>query len=313
MRIVSILTAALLLLSAFAVFAQDQPVEPPTISATEINRANELAYIQSVRNGRNPNVLALLYAPTLMAYNPFNPMGVEATNIQSALDEAYFQSAYTYIFSEWLILAEGDSTGMYLYQEGDMVGEYFGTPPTNQQSAGWMLAIDTFQDGKQVEQRTAWDQAGFLEGLGWATVDYPNVTQQPLGLVLGTTGSTPADHHAVLDQLYAAFCAGCTLDTASVYADTAIVHDYLETYTGSAAIGEQIAALQALPGLAVEDSHSVCEGNMCISYVTLNVTQSDQATPLIWAAVQRFEDGKIAEEWWEYDNSVLWSFLPPEA
>ncbi len=198
MRIVSIFAAALLLLGAFAVHAQDQTPEQPTVPTTEINRANELAMIQSVRNGHNPNLLALLNPPTLTVYNPFNPMGVEGTNIQSALGEAYFQSAYTYTYTEWLILAEGDFAGVYVYQVGDMVGEYYGTPPTNQHSAGWMLALDTFQDGLLFESRTAWDQAGFMEDLGWAAVDYPDVDQQSLGLTLGTTSSTPAINVAMV-------------------------------------------------------------------------------------------------------------------
>ncbi|MBL8163397.1 MAG: nuclear transport factor 2 family protein [Anaerolineae bacterium] len=285
-----------------SVLAQDAPAA----NMTEVNRANELAYIKLVRNEQMPELVYLLFAPEPLAFNPFNTAGVTSNRDQSVADEIYFQSAYTYKFTESLVLAEGDLTGVYVYQVGEMVGEYFGTPPTGEQSGGMMLYVDRYDDGLIAETYTAWDQAGFLEGLGWASVDYPDFDLSPWGLTLSSTSSTPADHHAVLDALYANFCEGCTPDFAATYASDVVVHDYMQVLEGVDAVAAEMGKVTGLTGLKVGKQLAVCEGDMCISYLILNFTQGEEAKDLIWASAHRFEDGKIAEEWWQYDNSVLW-------
>jgi len=297
-----ILTVIVLLLGAIAVQAQDAP---PEITETEINRTAELAWIYN-RNDRRPEMNMLVFAPMSMGYGPFNPAGGESTRAQVVADEVALQTAFTFTFTEWMLIAEDDLVGFYAYQGGDFVGEYFGSPPTGERLEGVLMGIDRFVDGRLTEGHAAWDQAGTMEAVGWAAVDYPDSANVPWGLTLGATGSTPADHHAVLDALYGNYCAGCTPDFAAVYADDVVVHDYQQTLDGLPVLSNQIGVLNQLADLTVDSKLAVCEGDMCISYAILNFTVDDQVTPLIWSSAHRFVDGKIVEEWWQYDNSVLW-------
>ncbi len=294
----------IMLLVIGAVTAQE-----PGASATDINRTNELAWIKYVRNDRMPEMQLLLMAPTFTVFNPFNPSGLETAREQAVTDEGYFQTAYTHAFTEWMVLTEGDLAGVYVYQEGDFVGEYYGVQPNGEHQAGTMLWIDRLADGHVAENYAAWDQQGFVEGLGWAAVDYPDYTVAPWGVTLGTTSSTPEDHHAVLNTLFDSFCTGCTADYAALYAEDVVAHDYNQTLEGLTAVSEQFGKLTQLSALERVDTKVVCEGDMCISYLILNFTMADEVKPLIWSAVHRFEDGKIVEEWWQYDNSVLWPAL----
>ncbi len=296
-----------LLLVSVVVIPLSAQEAPPEISVTDINRTTELAWFQYVRNGRHPELTMILFDAPVMGYNPFNPVGAEASLEQLIADEAALQTALNLTFSEWLVIAEDDLVGFYGFQTGEFTGEYFGTPPTGAQTSGVLMGIDRMVDGRITETRGSWDQAGFMEFLGWSSVDYPDHESTAWGLTLGTTSSTPADHHAVLDALYANYCAGCAPDFALLYAEDVVVHDYLRTFDGQPTLSAQIGVLNQLADLQVDSTLAVCEGDLCVSYATLSFTMADQPTLLVWASVHRFVDGKIAEEWWQYDNSVLWA------
>ena len=291
-RYLGFLIVVALLLGAIAAQAQDAL---PEIPVTDLNRTAELAWI-NMRNDRRPEMDLLLFAPTNIGYGPFNPAGAEASRAQIVADEEALQAAFTFAFTEWMLIAEDDLVGFYAYQTGDFVGEYFGSPPTGGNFGGVLMGIDRLVDGRFTEGHAAWDQAGFMEALGWATVDYPDIENVPWSLTLGATSSTPADHHAVLDALYANYCAGCTPDFAALYADDVVVHDYLQTLDGLPVLSSQIGVLNQLADLTVDSKLAVCEGDMCISYATLSFKVDDQATPLVWASAHRFVDGKIVEE-----------------
>ena len=302
-RSLGFLIVIALLLGTMAAQAQDAP---PDITVTDINRTAELAWIY-MRNDRHPEIDMLLFAPTNMSYNPFSPAGSAASLAQIVADEAALQAALNFTFTEWMLIAEDDLVGFYAYQTGDFTGEYFGTPPTNTHLGGALLGVDRLVDGRISEGHAGWDQAGFMEWVGWSTVDYPNFENAPWGLTLGATSSTRADHHAILDALFANYCAGCTPDFAPLYADDVVVHDYMQTLDGLPALSNQIGILNQLADLKVDSKLAACEGDMCISYATLDFNVADQSTLLVWASAYRFVDGKIAEEWWQYDNSLLWT------
>lgn len=305
MRTFVIFMLLALLTGTFAALAQDDPAA----LAVDINRANELAYLKLVRNERMPDLMGILWAPQVKTFTPFNPTGADTTAQQSVLDERVFQTAFTYVFTESVVLAEGDLTGVAVYQAGDFVGEYFGTPPTGKRQGGTMLWIDRMVDGRVVEAYTAWNQQSFMQDMGWATTTYPLTTVEPWGIKLGTTSSTPAEHHAVLNKMVDGLCTGCNPDFSAFYADTVVVHDYTANYEGLAAASEQFSKLTLLPDLNQDKTLSVCEGDLCVSYLVLSFAGADGPVPLIWAAVHRFDAGKIVEEWWQYDNSVLWPTL----
>lgn len=280
---------------------------PPEISVTDINRTTELAWVQLMRNDRHPELNMILFDPPVMTYNPFNPAGAEESLEQIIASEVALQEALNFTFSEWLVIAEDDLVGFYGFQTGEFTGEYFGTPPTGTQMSSVLMGIDRMVDGRITEGRAGWDQAGFMEWLGWSSVDYPDHENTAWGLTLGATSSTPADHHAILDRLYTNYCAGCTLDFAPLYTEDVVVHDYTQTFDGLPTLSDQIGILNQLTDLQVDSTLAVCEGDLCISYATLSFTMADQPTLLVWASVHRFVDGKIVEEWWQYDNSVLWT------
>lgn len=279
----------------------------PAISVTDINRTTEWAWFQLVRNERHPELAMLLFDPPVKEYNPFNPAGTESSLEEIIAAEVALQTALNFTFSEWLIIAEDDLVGNYGFQTGEFTGEYFGTAPTGTQFGSVLVGIDRMVDGRVTEARAGWDQAGFMEWMGWSSVDYPDHENTAWGLTLSTTSSTPADHHAVLDALYANYCAGCTPDFAGLYTEDVVVHDYMQTFDGLPTLSDQIGVLNQLADLKVDSTLAVCEGDLCISYATLSFTMADQPTLLVWASAHRFVDGKIAEEWWQYDNSVLWA------
>jgi predicted ester cyclase len=296
-----------LLMGATLVHPLSAQEAPPEISVTDINRTVELAWFQNMRNDRHPELSMILFDQPQIGYGPFNPAGAEASLDQIVADEVALQAALNFTFSEWMAIAEDDLVGFYGFQTGEFTGEYFGTPPTGTQFGGVMIGIDRFVDGRITESRPSWDQAGFMEWLGWSSVDYPDHENTPWGLTLGATSSTPADHHAILDALYTNYCVGCTPDFAPLYTEDVVVHDYMQTIEGLPTLSNQIGVLNQLADLQVDSKLAVCEGDLCISYATLSFTMADQPTLLVWASAHRFVDGKIAEEWWQYDNSVLWS------
>lgn len=247
-----------------------------------------------------------MFAPTYKVFSPFNPTGVDSTAAAAVTDEKNFQSAFTFHFTEWLILVEGDLAAAVTYQEGDFVGEYFGTPPTGDHQAGTLLWIDKLIDGHVTENYGAWDQQGFMQKMGWQTVDYPDFTVKPWGIKLGTTTSTPSEHHKVLTTLYDSFCVGCEPEYKAAYKDQVVVHDYTTNLNGLNKVSNQLKRFASLPELKQDTSLSVCEGDLCVSYLIFSFAGKEGPQPLIWAAVHRFESGKIAEEWWQYDNAVLW-------
>lgn len=148
-----------------------------------------------------------------------------------------------------------------------------------------------------------------LQEMQLIPLEYQPYSLEPWAVTLGTTSSTPEQRHAVLSIFFDSLCSNCTIDTGAIYAENIVVHDYTTTLNGRPAVGEHLNKLTRLPNLQPYKTLAVCQEDLCISYTIRFFDNPDRPNWLIWAALHRFEAGTIVEEWWFYDNWVVWHTL----
>lgn len=187
---------------------------------TTINRVTELAYIQDMRNDHNPNLLLLLYAPRIRMYHPFDPMGAIETAEQNARDEMSFQKASTYRFG-----AHRSHLAVNLVTNtGAFVDDTFGTLTGEAEHGGPNVGIHRLEEGHICEGNTMWNQQMLLQEMQLIPLEYQPYSLEPWVVTLGTTSSTPEQHHAVLSIFFDSLCSNCTIDTGAIYAENIVVH-----------------------------------------------------------------------------------------
>jgi predicted ester cyclase len=280
---------------------------------TDPNRANILAWIEYVRNGNMPELSRLLYTDAYTVYSPFAPQGSAVSIDDIIADETVMHSAFPDIeFTHYLVLAESNQTAFVGYQEGTFTNEYYGAQPTGERVGYNMMVVSTYFNGQNLADYAAWNSQLFNQDMGWAEDEY-TLTSQPWDVRLGETSTTPAEHHRTLQAFLNQLASGVNApeNYALAYHEDVVVHDYLGDLSG---ITELMAAYDptiSLPGFRGVQSEIVCEGDLCVSWEEAVVPTSDGDVALVWSALHRFVDGKIAEEWWLYDNAALWSLNTP--
>lgn len=305
---------ALAALTALPAAAQDQDSTLP-------NRANAYTFAEYVRNHNMLELLRVLNDEGDVAYNPFGAEGGTTPMDELIAGEVELNAALDFDFTRYLILAEGDQTALIGYQEADFTGEIYDTPPNGQHYSGLLFIVTQYRDGKAIRDLESWNNIDFMQFMGWLPADY-TFTPGPWEVKLGSSSTPAAEQHQTVQALWDAMSGGDTgavaAAIADAYAPDAVTHDYLQDLSGAEPIGAFYGAIAALPGFTLEQSGIVCEGDLCATATTFSVTATDPAdedgkTYMVWANLQRFVDGKIAEDWLLYDNSSLWAFLPPAA
>jgi len=311
MRKVMCLLFSLVLVVAFVapVFAQETDPTAP-------NRANIYLFVEYFRNRNMTDLLPVINSADYMAYTPFSPDGAPSNPADNIPGENDMNAAFDLDFTGYIILAEGNCVGLIGYQEADFTGELFETPPNGQHFEDQILFATEFdENGMATSDIEVWNPIRFNQFMGWAPVEY-TFNSQPWDMRLGSTSTTPAQHHATLQALWDALSSGGSAADANAYAADVVTHDYLADVSGAEATVAMYDALAGLDGFTLVDTRIICEGDLCLTGVVTSVTATDSADEdghvnILWMAVQRFVDGKIAEEWWLYDNAALWAFLPP--
>ncbi|MCC6616803.1 MAG: ester cyclase [Anaerolineae bacterium] len=302
---------ALIVPLTFPTLAQESdPVETA-------NRANIYTFAEYVKNRNRTELIPLINSDSYIGHTPFVPEGGHSTMDEMIQGEVDLNQALDLDYTHYLVLAEGDYTALIGYQEADFTAELFGTPPTGEHWGGQIFFISEYEDGLCVRDIELWNQVAFMQFMGWAPADY-TFDMQPWSVRVGSTSTSPAQHHQTMQVLWDALGSGSTASLADAYAPDVVTHDYLATVDGVEPTVAMYANLAALPGFTVERSEVVCEGDLCATAAVTSITAADSAdedgkTYILWAAVHRFVDGKIAEEWWLYDNAALWPVLPPNA
>lgn len=313
MRKIFCLLLSLVLSVVITVPAAAQETDP-----TSPNRANIYLFVEYVKNRNMPELLPLVNAESYIGHTPFAPEGGHSSIDEMVASETDMNKAFDLDYTGYIVLAEGNSTALIGYQEADFTGELFGTPPTGKHYAGPILFLSEYDNnGLCVRDIELWNQVDFMQFMGWAPVEYTFDTH-PWAVKLGSTTTTPTEHHQAVQVMWDALGSGKPATIADAYADDVVTHDYLSTLNGVETTVAMYRSLAALPGFTVERSNIVCEGDLCASAAVTSVTAADSAdedgkTYVLWTALHRFVDGKIVEEWWMYDNAALWALIPPRA
>ncbi|MCL4250382.1 MAG: nuclear transport factor 2 family protein [Anaerolineae bacterium] len=309
------LPLCLLLLVLFVTFAA--PVFAQETDPIAPNRANIYLFVEYFRNRNMTDLLPAINSADYMAYTPFSPDGAPSNPTDAIPGENDMNAAFDLDFTGYIILADGNYVGLIGYQEADFTGEIFDTPPNGQHYGDHILFATEFDEtGMALSDIEVFNPINFYQFMGWAPADYA-FASQPWDVRLGTTSTTPAQHHATLQSLWDALSSGGSAANANAYAAGVVTHDYLADRSGAEATVAMYDALAGLDGFSLVDTRIICEGDLCLTGVVTSVTATDPADEdghvnILWMAVHRFVDGQIVEEWWNYDNAALWAFLPPE-
>jgi predicted ester cyclase len=305
MKKFSLIVLVLLLLLALPVTAQESDPSSPALAQT-------LAWIEYYRNGGMAEFATALYSDTdYFVHLPGSAQGAANTVEAIIADEQVLHGAFPDIrIDPYLVLVEGGTAAFVGFQQGTFTNEYYGTPATGAQLRANMLSLTYVVDGKATRDYGAWNQQYVLEFFGFAPAEY-NFEMQPWDVRLGTTSTTPEEHHAALAEMYANVAEGAVEEAVLAYANGVLIHDYLQDTEGVDAAFAMYQSLVGLPDFRTEETNIVCEGDLCITFVIDSFAGETDRTYLLWAALQRFEDGKIVEEWWQYDNTTLWSVVTP--
>jgi predicted ester cyclase len=310
MRKMTCLLLVLALLGITMIPTAAQEVDPAAA-----NRANIYLFAEYVKNRNMPELLPLINADSYIGHTPFTPEGGHSTMAETIASEVEMNKAFDLDYTSYLVLAEGDATALLGYQEADFTGELFGTPPTGKHFGGLILFLSEYEKGLCTRDIELWNQVDFMQFMGWSPVTY-SFDSKPWQVHLGMTSTTPKQHHRVMQAMWDTLGSGAAIGSA--YAKDVVTHDYLETLKGVEPTASLYGKLAALPGFKVERTKIVCEGDLCASAAVTSVRAIDKAdedgrTYILWAALHRFVDGKIVEEWRLYDNAALWAFIPPKA
>ena len=309
------------------------PVSAQEIDEADINRALTIRWLQDVRTGGDFAAGAALFAA--LGFNHHSPNAITGQTVSlgdlvgSLVDmkTAFPDLAVT----DYLVLAEGDMTAAIFFEQGTFNGPFGDVAPSGELLREPVMLFSRFDDGQIVADWWAWNTLGFDQVIGSADVQV-DFALAPWDTWIVPTGDTPGMHRSTLRILYDALSVqypdvmpACSEDRATVinptsvegyfdllptyYADNVVVHDYTRTLGGLNGLTEQMSAITSLPGFRTNCAQFVCEGNLCASWSVAQVNTDAGETPFVWAALHRFDGGKIAEEWWLYDRAVLLPLL----
>lgn len=128
-----------------------------------------------------------------------------------------------------------------------------------------MLWIDRLID-EHLRRLYRMDQQLYLQDMHVVPVEYERYTLEPWAVTLGTTSSTPEDHHVTLNRFYDNLCTDCRIDFEAIYTDDVQIYDYADRLNGLPAVSEHLSKITQLHYLRQYKTLVVCEGNLCISY-----------------------------------------------
>ncbi|MCA9904847.1 MAG: ester cyclase [Anaerolineae bacterium] len=300
----------------------------------EINRETTINWLEFVRDAGNFELMTDLVAPRgYVLHNPSAITGIDASIGEVVGSTVELKTAFPNLsVRDYLVLAEGDMTAAIFFDQGTFVNPYYGAEPTGETYFGQYINLKRFEEGKIAEDWWAWNTQEFNQVLGQSPAQY-DFAIAPWDTWLGESETTTGTHRSTLRILYNALsihypdvapsCAPAGMDVRGepmsvdsylemlphYYAGNVVVHDYMMTFGGIDMFTQNMRAIATLPGFRTNCAQFVCEGNLCASWSVAQVTTDAGETPFVWAALHRFADGKIVEEWWLYDNALLLPML----
>lgn len=281
-----------------------KPVDEQTQAAKDLARR----YIDAV-NAKDEAELRAVFAADFLDHNTVQVNGLSAGVEGLVQAHKMLDSAFPDIhFNLDDAVVEGDQIAIRVSASGTQRGELFGIPATNNHITWTAHRILTVRDGQFSEGTNELDQVGIMTQLG---------VMPPM--VMPGAPADPAVDKAVVQKLYEGINAG-NLDAIDSAIDAlAVIHgDSMAPLTrGAAAYKETFKPIRAaFPDIKVTIENMVVQDDKVVSRLRWRGTHTQTFMGFIqptnkemnWGEIvlDRFENGKIVERW--YNTDVLGLF-----
>jgi hypothetical protein len=209
-------------------------------------------------------------------------------------------------FPDWsteidAILAEGDMVALVYNWGGTFENEFMGIPPTGQPLRLNGIDFLRIEDGKIVEFVLTWSTLSWMQQAGVVPAEGEVLPEEPWGVTLGESSSTPAENKMMTYNGIAALNEGCIACMDDIFTDDVTIHweSMGVSITGLDVLRETWRNMKAeTPDHRVVPGYMVAEGDLVAGH-----TWFYSPWPGVrMACLDRYEDGKTAEQWCVWDN-----------
>ncbi len=303
-----------------------QQLTPPPVD-TEANKALIRRAYEEILNQNNLSVADEIVAADCVLHIPPYP------DIHTL--EGYKQFVTTnstafpdgqYTIEE--LIAEGDKVAVRWTTLGTHTGEFMGLPPTGKQVKVTAIVIDRIAEGKIVEEWANVDFLGLMQQLGVIPPDSEDFSWGMPSEVTGDPGD-PEANKAILHRVLEEVLNQKNLDLADEFYATSYVNHIPPNPEIRGPEGfKQLFAMQfaAFPDFHLTIEDMFAEGDKVVSRGTfllgthtgefMGIPPTGKQVTVTGILIQRFADGKIVEDWGNYDVLGLMQQLgvipPPE-
>lgn len=281
-------------------------VVPVSLSTAEIDREGKIALVQRFGEELWINLrfdtLGEYVAEDFVAHF----WGSPDQDLETYLEETVKVANAT--FPDWgmrsnFFLVDGDYVIVDDNWGGTFTNEIWGFAPTGKEVRVNGVEIFRIENDKIAEAWILFDTLSYMQQLGAFPVEGEAVPDEPWDIALGESDLTPEEIKAfMVNQVELA--AKHDMETSfSNCTEDAIVHDQDGDMTRDEAKQVMIGVQAAWPDHHLADVMYFAEGDLGIAVYTLVFAEDEVMFGGV--TVDRFEDGKIAEEWWLYDAATF--------
>ncbi len=198
------------------------------------------------------------------------------------------------------LLAEGDLVAIIYNWGGTFENEFFGIPPTGKQMRLNGIDFVRIENGKIAEFVLTWSTLSSMQQLGVVPAEGEVLPEQPWGVSLGETSSTPQENKLMTYHAIAAINENQIDWMDEIATQDFVAHWSLDwTVEGKAAWEEAWAGIKAgTPDHRVAVGYTVAEGDL----VAFHSWMYSPWPAISLACLDRHEDGKLAEQWCVWDT-----------